>query len=58
MVNNYGQGHVEDHVRDQIVLDAIELLRDGYPIDDETKQNLERVGIKYADFIREFEIPT
>jgi hypothetical protein len=42
--------------RIRIVTDAIELLHDGYPLDEETKDLLTDIGVDYIEFIREFEI--
>ena len=36
-----------DCIRTQIVTDAIELLEDGYPLDDITIKELGKVGIDY-----------
>lgn len=41
----------------RIVMDAIELLADGFPLDEDTITELGTIGVDYAEFIRQFEIP-
>lgn len=38
-----------------IVEDALELLRQGYPLDEETELALESIGVDPDDFTRRFE---
>ena len=45
-------------IKIQIVTDAIELLEDGYPLDDETIKKLDSIGVDYREFIRRFQIET
>ena len=40
----------------QIITDAVELLDNGFPLDDETKTALGTIGVDYVEFIRRFEI--
>ena len=40
----------------QVITDAIELLEDGFPLDDITKKALGEIGIDYAKFTTRFEI--
>lgn len=47
---------IKDCNRVQIVTDAVELLADGFPLDDETKQALGGIGVNYGEFIRRFQI--
>ena len=45
-------------IRTQIVTDAIELLEDGYPLDDDTIKALGTIGVDHNEFIKRFEIST
>lgn len=48
----------EDCITVQVVTDAMELLEDGFPLDDNTKKALGSIGVDYNEFIRRFEIQT
>ncbi len=50
--------YVQDCIKTQIVTDAIELLADGYPLDDRTRRALGEIGIDYVEFTKRFEIST
>jgi len=43
-------------IRTQIVTDAMELLSEGFPLDNRTMKDLESVGIDYVEFTKRFEI--
>lgn len=47
-----------DYVKTEIVMEAIEVLQDGYPLDEELIQELQSIGVDYNEFLREFEIKT
>lgn len=40
----------------QIILDAIELLQDGFPLDEDTITALGSIGVDYIEFTKRFEI--
>lgn len=42
--------------RVQIIVDAIELLQDGYPLDSRTITKLGSIGVNYIEFTKRFEI--
>jgi hypothetical protein len=56
----YGTSVVADMMSDcmkvQIITDAIELLEDGFPLDEETITALGSIGVDYNEFIKRFEI--
>lgn len=45
-----------DYIRTEIVMECIEVLQDGYPLDQELIDKLQEIGVDYNDFLREFEI--
>ncbi len=47
---------VNDYRKVQIVTDAMELLGDGYPLDEGTIKALGSIGVDYVEFTRRFEI--
>ena len=47
---------VYDCYKCQTITDAIELLEDGFPLDDITIKALGEIGIDYAQFTTRFEI--
>lgn len=56
----YGKSVVADMIDDcnrvQIVIDAIDLLEDGFPLDEETIIALGTIGVDYVEFTKRFEI--
>ena len=46
----------EDCRRIDLVTSAMELLRKGYPLDDNIKKELTHIGVDYVEFTRKFEI--
>ncbi len=47
---------LKDYRKVQIVTDAMELLGDGYPLDEGTIKALGSIGVDYVEFTRRFEI--